>query len=86
MQITGGSSAGYHPNTRVKLSHTSSASRVRWNEVRATLLSPKAFQVGMGRNGGVSFGVHADKVGNDKAAGKANKSADVLRWRGQFGC
>ena len=86
MQITGGSSAGHHPNTGIKLSISSSVGRMGQNEVQTMLFSPKVFQVSTSRNGGVSFGVHADKVGNDEAAGKTNKSVDVSRWRVQFGC
>ena len=86
MQITGGSSMGYHPNAGIKASHPSSVSRMRRNEVQTTLFSPEVFQVGVSGNSGVSFGVHADEVGNDEAAGKTNKSADSLRWRVQFGC
>ena len=86
MWITGGSSTVYHPNAGVKLSHTSSVSGMGWNEVRTTLFSPKVFQVGMGGDSGVSFGVHADEVGNDEAAGKTNKSVDISRWRVQFVC
>ena len=86
MQITGGSTAGYHPNAGIESSHSSLVGRMRWNEVWTMLFSPKAFQVGMGRDGGVSFGVHANEVGNDEAVGKTNKSADISRWRVQFGC
>ena len=86
MRITGGSSTGYYPNTRIKSSHSSSARRMRRNKVQATLFSPKTFQVGMSGNSGVSFSVHADKVGDDEGAGKTNKSVDVSRWRVQFGC
>ena len=86
MWITGGSSAGYHPNTGIKLSHPSSVSRMRRYKRRMMLFSPEVFQVSASGNSGVSFGVHADKVDNDEAVGKTNKSADSLRWRVQFGC
>ena len=71
MQITGGSSMGYHPNAGVKSSHTSSMSRMGQNKVRTTLFSPKVFQVGMSGNSGVSFSVHTGEVGNDESVGKA---------------
>ena len=68
------------------LTHPSSVSRMRWDKRRTTLFSPKAFQVGVSGDSGVSFSVHADKVGNDEATGKTNKSVDSSRWRVQFGC
>ena len=86
MQITGRSSKGYHPNSGIKSSHPSSVSRMRQDKRQTTLFSPKAFQVSVSGDSGVSFGVHADKVGNDEAMGKTNKSADSSRWRVQFGC
>ena len=42
--------------------------------------------VGMGRDGGVSFGVHAGKVGDDKKIGTTEKRQDGVRFRVQFGC
>ena len=84
MQITGGSSAEYHPNTGIKTSHSSSVNRMRWNKVQMMLLSPKAFQVSASGNSGVGFDVHAGKVGNDETTGKTKKSEDSLRWRVQF--
>ena len=39
MRITGRSSTGYHPNARVKSSHTSSMSGMGWNERRTTLFT-----------------------------------------------
>ena len=73
MWITGRSSVGYHPNARVKLSHTSLMNRMGRNERWTTLFSPKVFQVGTGRHGGVSFSVHTGKVGNDEEIGTAEK-------------
>ena len=61
---------GYHSNARVKSGHASSMSRMSWNEVRTTLFSPKAFQVGTGRNGGVGGLGHTGKVTDEKAVGK----------------
>ena len=86
MQITGGSSAEYHPNTEIESSHSSSVSRMRRNKGWMTLFSPKTFQVSASGNSGVGVVVHANKVGNDEAVGKTNKSVDSLRWRVQFGC
>ena len=77
---------GYHPYTGIKSSHPPLVSRVRRNKVWMTLFSPEAFQVGVHGTSGVGFAVHADKVGNNEAAGKTNKSADSSRWRVQFGC
>ena len=71
MWITGGSSAGYHPNARVESSHTSSMSRVGQNKVQTMLFSPKVFQVGMSGNSGVGFGVHTGEMGNDETVDKA---------------
>ena len=71
MQITCQSGMGYHPNPRVKSSHTSSMSRMRQDETWTTLFSPKAFQVGTGRNSGVSDFGHAGEVTKEKAVGKA---------------
>ena len=85
MRITGGSSMGYHPNARIKMNHSSSVSRMRQNEVWMTLLSPKAFQVSTSGNSGVSFNVHAGKVGSNKTVGKTKKSEDSSRRRVQFG-
>ena len=61
-------------------------SRMGQNEARTTLFSPKAFQVGMGRNGGVGDFGHAGKVTDEKAVGKAKSGSDVTRFRIQFGC
>ena len=77
---------GYHPHAGIKLSHSSSVSRMRWNEGWMALFSPKMFQIGASGNSGVGVVVHANKVGNDEAVGKTNKSADSSRWRVQFGC
>ena len=41
-----------------------------WNKVWTTLFSPKAFQVGTGRNSGVGGLGHAGKVYNEKAVDK----------------
>ena len=71
MGIAGGSGAGYHPNTGVESGHTSSVRRMSRDKVRTMLFSPKAFQVGVGRNGGVSGLRHAGKVDNEKAVDKA---------------
>ena len=73
MWIAGRSSTGYHPNARVKLRHASLMSRMGRNEAWTTLFSPKVFQVDTGRDGGVSFGVHAGKVGDDKKIGMTEK-------------
>ena len=73
MRITGGSGARYHPNTGVKSGHASSMSRMGQNEVRMTLFSPKAFQVGTSGNSGIGFGVHTGEMGNNKTIDK-NKS------------
>ena len=71
MRITGQSGAGYHPNTGVKLSHTSSISGIGQDKTQTTLFSPKAFQVSVGRNSGVGDFRHTSKVTEEKAAGKA---------------
>ena len=42
---------------------------VSWDKVRTTLFSPKAFQVGAGRNGGVGGLRHAGEVYDEKAVG-----------------
>ena len=39
-------------------------------KVRATLFSPKAFQVGMGRNSGVGDLGHTGEVTDENAVGK----------------
>ena len=41
-----------------------------WDKVRTTLFSPKAFQVGAGRNGGVGGLRHAGEVDNEKTVDK----------------
>ena len=66
MRIAGGSSVGYHPNTGIKLSH-SSVSRMRQDKGQTTLFSPKAFRVSMSGNSGVGV----VKVGDDKTVSKA---------------
>ena len=71
MQITGRSGAGYHPNTRVKLGHTSSMSRMSWNEVRTVLFSPLTFHINVSGDYGVGLIVHAGKMREEKAVGKA---------------
>ena len=69
MGIAGGSGVGYHPNTGVESGHTSSVCRMSRDKVQTTLFSPKAFQVGTGRNGGVCGLRHAGEVYNEKAVG-----------------
>ena len=61
----------YHPDTRIKLSHPSSVSRVRWNEVWTTLFSPEVFQVSMSGDSGVGNFGHTGEVRDEKAVGKA---------------
>ena len=70
MQIAGGSGVGYHPNTGIESSHTSSVRRMGRDKVQMMLFSPKAFQVGTGRNGGVGGLRHAGEVDNEKAVDK----------------
>ena len=41
-----------------------------WDKVQTTLFSPKAFQVSVGRNGGVSGLRHAGEVDDEKAVDK----------------
>ena len=81
MWIAGRCGAGYHPNTRIELSHTSSMHRVSRNEVRVTLFSPKAFQVGTGRNSGIGGLRHAGEVADENAVGKTKSKRDVARVR-----
>ena len=86
MRITGRSGVGYHPNTGVKSSHTSSMHRMSRDETRMTLFSPKAFQVSTGRNSGVGDFRHTGEVTKEKTVGKAESEGDVARFRIQFGC
>ena len=71
MRITGRSGAGYHPNSGVELSHTSSMGRMSQNEVWTTLFGPKAFQVGTSRNSGVGGLRHTGEVTKEEVIGKA---------------
>ena len=71
MQIAGGSGVGYHPNTRIETSHTSLMRGMSRNKVQTTLFSPKAFQVGTGRNSGVGGSRHTGKVTEEKTVGEA---------------
>ena len=57
-----------------------------WNEVQMTLFSPKAFQVGTGRNGGVGGLRHAGEMADENAVGKTKSKWDVVKFRIQFGC
>ena len=61
-------------------------SRMRRDEARMTLFSPKAFQVSTGRNSGVGNFGHTGKVTEEKAVGEAKSNGDVARFRIQFGC
>ena len=74
MQIASRSSVGYHPNTRIKMSHPSSVSRMGWNESQTTLFSPKVFQASMSGNSGVGIVIHTGKVGDDETISKAKSS------------
>ena len=71
MQIASGSSTGYQPNAGIKLSHSSSVSRVGPDESQMTLFGPKAFQVGTSGNSGVGIVVHAGEVRADETVSKA---------------
>ena len=61
-------------------------SRMSWNKVRTTLFSPKAFQVGTGRNSGVGVLGHTGEMTDKNAVGKTKSEWDVARVRIQFGC
>ena len=56
------------------------------DKTRTTLLSPKAFQVGVSGNGSVGGLGHTGEVANKKAVGKTKSKGDVARVRIQFGC
>ena len=61
-------------------------SRMSWNKVQTMLFSPKVFQVGTGRNGGVGGLGHTGKVTDENAVGKTKSEWDVVKFRIQFGC
>ena len=83
MWIIGGSSAGYHPNTGVKASHSSHMSRMRSDKSRTMLFSPKVFQVSVGGDSCVGIGIHIGKIGDDEKVCKTNSMVDSLRRRVQ---
>ena len=77
---------GYHPNARVKMSHPSYLSRMRWNERWTTLGSPQVFKVGVGGDSCIGVSVHVGKVGDNKVGSKAKGMQNKSRFRVQIGC
>ena len=73
MGVVSNDGAGHHSNAGVETGCTSLSIQVSRNKIWMMLFSPKAFQVGTGRDSGVSFGVHAGKVGDDEKIGTAKK-------------
>ena len=62
---------GYHPNAGIEMGHSSSMSRMSWNETRTMLFGPEAFQVGVSGHSGIGDFGHAGEVRDEKAIGKA---------------
>ena len=63
------------------MGHPSPMSRISWNEARTMLFGPKAFQVGISRDGGVGLIIHAGKVGDNEEVGTTKERDDSARCR-----
>ena len=73
MGVTGNDGARHHPNTRVKMGHSSLLLWVSLDKVWTVLFSPLTLHISVSGDYGVGLIVHVGKVGDNEEIGMAEK-------------